>query len=55
MCLDRITPEACDDSFYPCDLYYADLAKSDGAFDDWKCSAGEVPADKAVAFTPAAN
>lgn len=53
MCLDRITPEAFDYSFYPCDLYYADLAKSDGTFDDWNAQKGEAPADKAVAFTPA--
>lgn len=52
MCLDRVTPEAFDYSFYPCDLYYADLAKPDGAFDDWNAQKGDVPADKAIAFTP---
>jgi len=35
MVLDRITPAAFDYSFYPSDLYYADLAKSDGSFEDW--------------------
>jgi hypothetical protein len=35
MVLDRCTPAAFDYAFYPCDLYYADLAKSDGRFDDW--------------------
>ena len=35
MVLDRVTPAAFDYAFYPSDLYYADLAKSDGAFDCW--------------------
>jgi hypothetical protein len=35
MVLDRITPAAFDYAFYPSDLYYADLAKADGSFDDW--------------------
>lgn len=35
MVLDRITPAAFDYAFYPSDLYYSDLAKSDGSFDDW--------------------
>lgn len=35
MTLDRITPAAFDYAFYPSDLYYADLAKSDGRFEDW--------------------
>jgi Peptidase family C25 len=35
MVLDRVTPAAFDYSFYPSDLYYADLAKADGSFDDW--------------------
>jgi peptidase C25-like protein len=35
MVLDRITPAAFDYAFYPSDLYYSDLAKADGAFDDW--------------------
>ena len=35
MVLDRVTPAAFDYAFYPSDLYYADLAKADGAFEDW--------------------
>jgi hypothetical protein len=35
MVLDRITPEAFDYSFYPSDLYFSDLAKADGSFEDW--------------------
>jgi hypothetical protein len=35
MVLDRITPAAFDYAFYPSDLYYADLAKRDGSFEDW--------------------
>lgn len=35
MVLDRITPPAFDYAFYPSDLYYADLAKKDGSFEDW--------------------
>jgi hypothetical protein len=35
MVLDRITPGAFDYSFYPSDLYYADLAKQDGSFESW--------------------
>jgi hypothetical protein len=35
MVLDRVTPAAFDIAFYPSDLYYADLAKADGVFDDW--------------------
>jgi hypothetical protein len=35
MCLDRVTPAAFDYAFYPSDLYYADVAKADGSFDDW--------------------
>ncbi len=35
MVLDRVTPEAFDYAFYPSDLYYSDLAKPDGAFDNW--------------------
>ncbi len=38
MVLDRITPAAFDYAFYPSDLYYSDLAKSDGGFDDWNAS-----------------
>jgi len=35
MVLDRVTPAAFDYAFYPSDLYFADLAKTDGAFEDW--------------------
>jgi hypothetical protein len=35
MVLDRVTPAAFDYAFYPSDLYYADLAKQDGSFEDW--------------------
>ncbi|MBX3441077.1 MAG: hypothetical protein KF774_01630 [Planctomyces sp.] len=35
MVLDRITPAAFNYSFYPSDLYYSDLAREDGTFDDW--------------------
>ncbi|MCL4206538.1 MAG: hypothetical protein KJ000_28985 [Pirellulaceae bacterium] len=38
MALDRVTPAAFDYAFYPSDLYYADLAKADGTFDDWNAS-----------------
>ena len=35
MVLDRGTPAAFNYAFYPSDLYYADLAKQNGAFEDW--------------------
>jgi hypothetical protein len=35
MVLDRVTPAAFDYAFYPSDLYYADVARRDGTFDDW--------------------
>jgi hypothetical protein len=35
MVLDRVTPNAFDYAFYPSDLYYSDLAKADGSFEDW--------------------
>ena len=35
MTLDRATKPAFDTAFYPSDLYYADLARADGSFDDW--------------------
>ncbi len=35
MCLDRVTAPAFDYAFYPSDLYYADIAKADGSFEDW--------------------
>lgn len=33
--LDRVTAAAFDYAFYPSDLYYSDLAKADGSFEDW--------------------
>ncbi len=38
MVLDRCTEPAYDYAFYPSDLYYADLAREDGSFDDWNGS-----------------
>jgi hypothetical protein len=38
MTLDRVTPAAFDYAFYPSDLYYSDLAKPDGTFDDWNAN-----------------
>ncbi len=38
MVLDRVTAAAFDYAFYPSDLYYADLAKPDGSFDDWNAA-----------------
>lgn len=35
MVLDRVTEPAFHYAFYPSDLYYADLAKPDGTFEDW--------------------
>ena len=35
MVLDRVTAPAFDTAFYPSDLYYADVARADGSFDDW--------------------
>ncbi len=35
MTLDRVEPAAANWAFYPSDLYYADLAGPDGAFQDW--------------------
>lgn len=35
MKLDRATASALDTAFYPSDLYYADLARADGSFDNW--------------------
>jgi hypothetical protein len=32
---DRNTPAAFDYAFYPSDLYYGDVAKDDGSFDNW--------------------
>ena len=38
MVLDRVTEPAFDTAFYGCDLYYADVAKADGSFDDWNAA-----------------
>jgi Peptidase family C25 len=38
MVLDRCTAPAFDYAFYGSDLYYADVAKSDGSFDDWNAN-----------------
>jgi hypothetical protein len=38
MVLDRVTAAAFDYAFYPSDLYYADLAKADGQFEDWNAN-----------------
>lgn len=38
MVLDRVTPEAFDFAFYPSDLYYGDLARRDGSFEDWNAA-----------------
>jgi hypothetical protein len=35
MVLDRVTAAAYDYAFYASDLYYSDLARADGSFDDW--------------------
>jgi len=35
MVLDRVAPAAFDTAFYPSDLYYADVARNDGSFEDW--------------------
>jgi hypothetical protein len=38
MTLDRITAPAYDTAFYPSDLYYADVVKADGSFEDWNAA-----------------
>ncbi len=38
MTLDRGDEPSQNWAFYPSDLYYADLAKADGSFDDWNAS-----------------
>lgn len=48
MVLDRVTPAAFNYAFYPSDLYYADLAKPDGSFEDWNAQKGGT--DPAAAF-----
>lgn len=44
MVLDRATKAAFDTAFYPCDLYYADIADAAGAFDAWNASASDFHA-----------
>ncbi len=44
MVLDRVTPAAFDYAFYPSDLYYSDLAKPGGTFDDWNARKEEFHA-----------
>ncbi|HEX8200985.1 MAG TPA: C25 family cysteine peptidase, partial [Isosphaeraceae bacterium] len=44
MVLDRVTPAAFDYAFYPSDLYYADVARRDGGFDDWNARSDGVHA-----------
>jgi Peptidase family C25 len=38
MVLDRLNEAAFDYAFYPSDLYYADLAKRDGSFENWNAA-----------------
>jgi hypothetical protein len=35
MVLDRVAAATFDTAFYPSDLYYADVARNDGSFEDW--------------------
>ena len=49
MALDRNTEPAFNYAFYPSDLYFADLAKADGSFEDWNGMRG-TPGDAATAF-----
>ena len=44
MMLDRVTKPAFDVAFYPSDLYYGDLARADGTFDDWNAAKDGVHA-----------
>lgn len=39
MVLDRVTEPAFHYAFYPSDLYYADVAKQDGSFENWNAQA----------------
>ncbi len=45
MVLDRVAAPAFDTAFYPSDLYYADLAHTDGGFDDWNAAKDGVDGD----------
>lgn len=38
MVLDRVTAPAFHTAFYASDLYYADVAREDGSFDDWNAA-----------------
>ena len=44
MVLDRNTAAAFDYAFYPSDLYYGDVARADGTFDDWNAAADDFHA-----------
>lgn len=44
MTLDRIDAAARDVAFYPSDLYFADVARADGSFDDWNAAKDGVHA-----------
>ncbi len=44
MMLDRVHKPAFDVAFYPSDLYFADVAKADGTFEDWNGSKDDVHA-----------
>ncbi|MDZ4832121.1 MAG: C25 family cysteine peptidase [Phycisphaerae bacterium] len=44
MALDRATEPAFNWAFYPCDLYYSDVARADGSFDDWNAAADDFHA-----------
>jgi hypothetical protein len=45
MVLDRVTLAAFDYAFYPSDLYYSDLVRTDGRFDDWNARKDDFHAD----------
>ena len=57
--LDRVEPAAFNYSFYPCDLYYADVAKTDGSLrqlaqnPSQNCSTLHTPEGHAGSFDPA--
>lgn len=44
MALDRVTEPAFDYAFYPSDLYYGDIARADGSFDDWNAQKNDFHA-----------
>jgi hypothetical protein len=43
MVLDHASPAAFNYAFYPSDLYCADLAKQNGAFEDWNAMKQGLP------------